>query len=95
MNFGSALTSLKIGGRVAREGWNGRGMFIYLVEGSEIRAENLRNEALEHVGYLQPSDDTLVKISSHIDMKAADGSITIGWNPSQIDMLAEDWIALV
>ena len=27
----------------------------------------------------------------NIDMKTADGSITIGWAPSQVDMLAEDW----
>jgi hypothetical protein len=95
MNFGSALTSLKVGLKVAREGWNGKGMFIYLVKGSEIQAEHLRNEALEHVGYLQESENTLVKISSHIDMKAADDSITVGWTPSQIDMLAEDWTTVV
>ena len=27
----------------------------------------------------------------HIDMKAADDSYTVGWNASQVDMLAEDW----
>ena len=32
-----------------------------------------------------------IKFNDHIDMKTADGSITIGWAPSQVDMLAEDW----
>jgi hypothetical protein len=31
MDFGKALDALKVGARVAREGWNGRGMFAYLV----------------------------------------------------------------
>lgn len=30
MNFGDALEVLKRGGRVARDGWNGRGMWIAL-----------------------------------------------------------------
>lgn len=91
MDFGQALNALKQGKKVARSGWNGRGMFIYLVKGTTVTAENLRNEALEHVGYLQPTEDTMVKINSHIDMKTADGSIVVGWLASQADMLADDW----
>lgn len=34
MNFGQALEELKKGGRVAREGWNGKGMFLFLVPGT-------------------------------------------------------------
>ena len=34
MNFGEALDALKSGKSVAREGWNGKGLFIYLNEGS-------------------------------------------------------------
>lgn len=34
MNFSDALTAIKIGKRVARAGWNGKGMFIFLVPGS-------------------------------------------------------------
>jgi hypothetical protein len=32
-----------------------------------------------------------VKINPHIDMKASDGSIVIGWLASQTDMLSDDW----
>lgn len=30
MDFGDALKRLKAGYRIARDGWNGRGMYIYL-----------------------------------------------------------------
>lgn len=90
-DFGMAISFLKDGEKVARKGWNGKGMFIYLVQGSEVPAGKLRNEAKEHVTRTA-QDTTPVKINAHIDMKAADGSVVIGWLASQTDMLAEDWI---
>ena len=35
MDFGQALEELKQGRRVARKGWNGKGMFLFLVPGSK------------------------------------------------------------
>lgn len=32
MNFGEALELLKHGGIVSRKGWNGKGMYVYLVQ---------------------------------------------------------------
>lgn len=90
MNFGQALDLLKAGNKVARAGWNGKGMFIYLVRGSLVN--QLRGEAAEHVG--QPAAGDAQAINSHVDMKAADGSIVVGWLASQTDMLAEDWITV-
>lgn len=92
MNFGEALDSLKEGKKVSRLGWNGRNMFIYLVKGSEVQSIDLKHEALRHVAYTTDSPHAIVKISPHIDMKASDGSIVVGWLASQTDMLAEDWI---
>lgn len=89
-DFGTALDLLKSGLKVARSGWNGKGMFIYLVEGTTISVPNLRNEAQKHVGVIKATADK-VRINSHIDMYAADGSIVVGWLASQTDMLAEDW----
>lgn len=88
MNFGKALELMKQGGRVCRKGWNGKGMFIYLVKGTTLDSrDKLRNEADNHI----PSLESEVKINSHIDMFAADKTIVIGWVASQTDMLAEDW----
>lgn len=32
MDFGEAIKALKEGKSVARKGWNGKGMFLYLIE---------------------------------------------------------------
>lgn len=32
MNFGKAIEELKNGNKVAREGWNGKGMYLVLIE---------------------------------------------------------------
>lgn len=92
MDFGQALKYLKEGHKVGRIGWRGRGTFIYLVRGTKVPIENLRNEAAEH---LKANDvrnvGRKVLINSHIDMKSSDGSIIVGWVASQADMLSEDW----
>lgn len=90
LTFGLAIEALKQGKKVSRAGWNGKDMFIYLVQGTEISVPNLRNEALKHVGTNRATADKVI-INSHIDMKSADGSVVVGWLASQTDMLAEDW----
>jgi hypothetical protein len=86
MNFGQAIEALKEGKKVCRSGWNGKGMFIYLQEGSEVNGTLMRNEATKaYYG------DKMAKINPHIDMKAADDTLVIGWLASQTDMLEEDW----
>ena len=89
-DFGEALKHLKEGKAVARKGWNGKGMFITLQNGSEVSGNDMRNEpAKNHYG------NNKVKVCPHIDMKAADGSYVVGWLASQTDMLAEDWDIVV
>lgn len=34
MTFGDALEALKAGKKVARTGWNGKGMYLYLADGN-------------------------------------------------------------
>ena len=86
MDFGMALVALKRGECVARSGWNGKGMFLTLQNGSEVTGDVMRNDGAKN--YYGKSK---VKICSHIDMKAADSSYVVGWLASQTDMLAEDW----
>jgi len=91
-SFGEAINALKSGNKATRLGWNGKGMFIYLTKGTIVPVTGLKTETAMHLfGERLLECDTTVTIKSHIDMKAVDGSITIGWNPSQVDMLAEDW----
>lgn len=86
MDFGMALIALKRGETVARAGWNGKGMFLTLQDGSTVNGNDMRNE-----GAKKYYADTQCTIAPHIDMKAADGTYVVGWLASQTDMLAEDW----
>ena len=61
-----------------------------MTEGSVVPTENMRNDAVRT--YYEEKQENNVKICSHIDMKAADGTMVIGWLASQTDMLAEDWV---
>jgi hypothetical protein len=98
MTFGQAIEALKNGYKLARKGWNGKGMFIYLVKGRLVKHEDFRNEAAEAIKLaykLEGNVDNIPSdrfVNSHIDMKAADGHIVVGWLASQTDMLAEDWM---
>lgn len=84
LTFGLAVEALKQGKKVARKVWNGK-RYVFIQEGSVISSDDARNKHLSELGQME------IKINSHIDMKAADGSIVIGWLASQTDVLAEDW----
>lgn len=83
MNFSDALYHLKNGARLRRAGWNGKGMFVYLVPGSTFEV----NRA-PLLGILP--EGTKVNYLPHLDMKTADGDF-VPWLASQTDILANDW----
>jgi len=83
MNFGEALELLKQGAKVAREGWNGKGMFIFLVSGSTFKVNRAPLLGIYPEG-------TEINYHPHVDMKTADGMV-VPWLCSQTDMLASDW----
>ncbi len=83
MTFSNALKKIKKGKRVARIGWNGKSMFIFLVPGSTFKVN--RPPLL---GIYE--DGTEVHYQPHIDMKTVDGTI-VPWLASQSDLLSEDW----
>ena len=68
LDFGDAIRALKSGKRVAREGWNGKGMFLFLVNGSTFTAN--REPLLSIMG-----EGTQVQYHAHIDMKTAQGYV--------------------
>ena len=86
MTFGLALEALKLGHRVQRAGWNGKGMFLFLVPGSIFKVNRPPLLGIYPEG-------TEVTYCPHIDMKAADNKI-VPWLASQTDVLAEDWSIL-
>jgi len=78
MNFGQAIEALKKGHKVSRAGWNGKGMWIALVQGWDMADSELRSEIDE------------LETAPWIGMKTADGKF-VPWLASQTDVLAEDW----
>ncbi len=82
-DFGAALGALKEGDRVTRSGWNGKDMFLFLVDGSTFK---VNRKPLSNIY----SEGTEINYHAHIDMKTVDGSI-VPWLASQTDLLAEDW----
>lgn len=84
MNFGHALVMLKRGEKVARAGWNGKGMFLFLVPGSTFKVSRPPLLGIYPEG-------AEVEYHPHIDMKTAQGYV-VPWLASQADVLAEDWL---
>jgi hypothetical protein len=82
-SFSEALIHLKSGKKVARQGWNGKGMFLFLVNGSTFQVSRPPLLGIYPEG-------TTINYHAHVDMKTADGMI-VPWLCSQTDMLADDW----
>ena len=82
-NFSAALDHIKNGCKVARAGWNGKGMFIFLVPGSQFKVSRPPLLGIYPEG-------TDINYHAHIDMRTANGQI-VPWLCSQTDMLANDW----
>lgn len=75
-NFGEAIRRLKNGSRMARSGWNGKGMFVtFCPAGGEDYTL---------------SDGMEVTRRDYLYMKAADNTV-VPWVATQTDILAEDW----
>jgi len=85
MNFSEALERLKHGQRVARSGWNGKGMFIYYVPAASYPAH--RNEMGTMIGIFP---DDMVPYGAYLAMKTAQNNV-VPWLASQTDILADDW----
>ena len=71
MNFGKALEELKNGNKIAREGWNGKGMYIFKHEGFDT------NEVSNITGNKHDN------VPPFICMKTADKNVVFGWLANQ------------
>jgi hypothetical protein len=79
MDIGAAVTALKGGKLVRREGWNGRGMHLYLEDqlSHTIRGGAFKGERREYAPV--------------VCLFSAKGIHQPGWVCSQEDLLAADW----
>ena len=49
MNFGKAIEALKQGKKVARKGWNGKNMFLWLKPAATVKAEWCKDPMLKAI----------------------------------------------
>ena len=83
---------IKSGGKVARAGWNGKGMFLFLLPAGTIPKTAIHDETLKKV--LEDNGRDSFDALGSIRMKTADDKILTGWLASQTDMLSEDWVVV-
>ena len=88
LSFGHAVELLKAGHRVAREGWNGKGMFLSLIKGRD--ADYHVNSRIFGTG-VDGNSEKQMPILDAIYMKTADNKL-VPWLASQTDVLADDWV---
>jgi hypothetical protein len=89
MDIGEAVRAMKDGKRVARHGWNGVGMWAaYSPECEGLDADKFWSPANRQYA---ESNGGFAVVRASMTLKAADGSIVMGWSPSGSDTLATDW----
>lgn len=101
MSFGHAIEMMKRGERVAREGWNGKGMWVSINWGSRDPSGPIRPMIMKHgcldgipLHLFNDGDTGTVTRFPHFVMRTAHGATLTGWSATQTDMLAEDWRVL-
>lgn len=82
-DIGWAVHAMREGHKVRRAGWNGKGMFLFLVPGSTFEVNRAPLLGIYPEGYE-------VTYCPHVDIRTVDGKI-VPWLCSQTDLLANDW----
>lgn len=78
LGFGQALSSLKAGNKVARSGWNGKGMWLLL------QVPDAHSKMTHPYIYIEYPE-------GHV---AYPNGSRVPWLASQTDLLAEDWTTI-
>lgn len=81
--FGMALHYMKNGSKVARKGWNGKGMFVYYVPPGRYLARTAPAKSISDI-------EGKVSYGAYLALKTVTGEV-VPWLASQTDILAMDW----
>lgn len=84
LTFGLAVEVVKLGKKIARVGWNGKGMFVYYVPANKYPFST-------EVGKSLADEDGKVSYNAYLAIKNVNGTVST-WVPSINDVLAEDWL---
>ena len=86
MDFSAALAECKYGQKIARDGWNGKDMYVVLQPGYPQGIGINRNTA-EATGI---PEGTVKSFRPYLMIYTAQGDF-VPWVASQTDLLADDW----
>lgn len=84
MNFGEAVNNVKNGHKIAREGWNGKGMFVIYVPEENIDLPEQQEKMFGASNII---------LNEHFLIKNVNNTL-LTWVPSINDCLAEDWYVI-
>lgn len=85
-NFSEALEAVKNGYKIAREGWNGKDMFV-VYQKAYPDGIHINKNTQDALGV---PEGTVCKFLPYLMMKTAQGEF-VPWLASQTDILATDW----
>ena len=86
MDFGEAIRQAKLGKKIARDGWNGKGMAVAYQPGYPEGIPCNKNTS-DTWGIPEGS---LFKCRPYLQLRCVDGTYQM-WLASQSDILADDW----
>lgn len=93
LTFGQAIEQARADNAIARDGWNGKGMFVVLMPplflppfNTQDTARKVNDRTAKWIGEDQPLD-----CQPYFSLYTADKKWQPGWNPSTPDVLADDW----
>lgn len=107
LNFGQAIEAAKQGKRIAREGWNGKGMFVFqrphdnidisMISNIKSLPQSVKDYFVSHFNnetHFESGNPIQIHFQAYLCMKDPLGNIVNGWLASQTDILANDWCIL-
>lgn len=93
LTFGQAIEAMKRGDKVCRQGWNGKGMFLWLKPAATLKPHMLHDPKLKELCEENGGElAALGTISMYTTDSTGRKAILTGWLASQSDMLLEDWM---
>jgi hypothetical protein len=87
VDFSDALRAVKDGARIARAGWNGKGMWVAYSPGFSLPEYQVFSPAVKAFLNKDGADGHFLP---YLMICSVDGSF-VPWLASQTDLLADDW----
>lgn len=93
MSFGMAIEAMKQGMKVSRKGWNGKGMYLWLIPATAVKSEWCHEPHLKELVDLNGGEiEALGTIRMYTVNAFGRRAVLTGWLASQSDVLSEDWV---